>query len=135
MLLRYVRLVRNSTAKAATQALADQTAGLSNIKAVEESYRVAMGLQAPVEYWKSKAENHGISESKAHAFYGFSRFHWSCLSRHSLVPHRPTLLGKEHVPQAIYVLVAAALGSSATLIFLGGPAADAPLSKPAPSWS
>jgi hypothetical protein len=38
---------------------------VSDIKAVEQAYKVAMGLQAPVEYWKGKAKQHKDAEGPA----------------------------------------------------------------------
>ena len=38
---------------------------MNDLKAVEETYRTAMGLQAPVEYWRTKAAAHKKAEKRA----------------------------------------------------------------------
>lgn len=104
------RDIRGTLAKQAADSIA-------SITAVEETFRVRMGLQAPVTYWEDKAKKHRASAADAVwrltmffplaaivfvvAFGGAARL----------------LLGRDEVHQTVYIIVAAGLASLAALIF------------------
>lgn len=95
----------------------------SDIRAVESSYREAMSLQAPVEYWKKKAADHAKAERKARlwvqiyfptalaflvvAFWGVGTRLLDVASAHPATP----------LPSGIYLIASAGLASAAGVLF------------------
>lgn len=95
---------------------------VASIKAVEASYREAMGLQAPVEYWTKKAVKHGEDEGQAlirlYWFFplaglllvvSFSLSAWALLANE-----------KSDIHSAVYFIVSGGLASLAALAFWVG---------------
>lgn len=93
---------------------------ISSIAAVEETFRVKMGLQAPVKYWEDKAAKHSVSAAAA-----VSRLKWffpvaALVFVLAFGGASWLLLGSDDVHQTVYVIVAAGLASLAALIFWVG---------------
>lgn len=93
---------------------------ISSIRTVEETYRVSMGLKAPVEYWRDKAEKHRTAEGKAftHLLFFFPIAFMVFASAFGLAAY--LLLDADKVHQTVYLIVAAGLASMAALIFWVG---------------
>lgn len=93
---------------------------IASIKAVENTFREQMGLQAPVEYWTEKAKAH-----RENARAGVRRLQWffpvsGVTFLAAFGGASWLLLNGDNVNQTVYVIVAAGLGSLAALIFWVG---------------
>lgn len=98
----------------------NQQTVVASIQAVENAYREAMGLQAPVEYWEKKAKAHSKAEGKARG-----RLFWyfpiaAALLVAGFFGASWILLRQGEVAPTVYILVAAGLGSLAALSFWVG---------------
>lgn len=109
--LRYTRLWRGR----------NETA-IASIKAVENSYREAMALKAPVEYWTSKAKAHGIAEGKARGLL-YWYFPVAFLLIVILFAGSAVYLlnvPRTTMPPGLYFIASAGLASAAGLLFWVG---------------
>lgn len=101
---------------------ADASQAVSDIRAVENAYREAMGLQAPVEYWTRKATAHQTKEGEA-----VTRLQWffpvaTVLlvlafsgAAYALLSEAGGNDGK--VPTALYIVISGGLAMLATMTF------------------
>lgn len=107
--------------KAFRHHLADEAMSTtSSIRAVEDTFRRQMGLQAPVEYWNSKADTHRVNASAAvrrlQWFFPFAAAFFIL----AFWGAAKLLLSSNQVHQAVYLIVAAGLASLAALLFWVG---------------
>ncbi|MFB9059723.1 MULTISPECIES: DUF6161 domain-containing protein [Sphingobium] len=112
--LRRSRAINDTLHRALSSAMND---AIASIRGVEEGYRTAMGLQAPVEYWRTKAAGHQIAERVA-----FNRLLWFfpiafLVFAISFAGAAALLLQSDSVHQTVYIIVAAGLAALAALIF------------------
>jgi len=100
----------------------NRSAAIESIKTVEASYREAMALQAPVEYWDRKATQHRTAESKARGrllwFFPLATIFLALVFGAAawFLLHA----GTQNVPQALYFVVSAGLASVAGMAFWVG---------------
>ena len=101
--------------------LAEQSMNaISSIRGVEETFRVTMGLQAPVKYWEDKAAKHRENAANAvrRLTWYFPLAALTFVGAFGLAAW--LLLNSDDVHQTVYVIVAAGLASLAALIFWVG---------------
>lgn len=93
---------------------------ISSIKGVEDTFRVKMGLQAPVKYWEDKAGKHRGSAADAvkRLTWYFPLAAMTFVGAFGLAAW--LLLKSDEVHQTVYIIVAAGLASLAALIFWVG---------------
>lgn len=92
---------------------------VDSIRAVESSYREAMALQAPVEYWTTKANGHKVDEEKAlHRLFIY--FPVALVLITGLFGASAIYLlsvPQAKLPPGLYVIASAGLASAAGLLF------------------
>ncbi|WP_312147429.1 DUF6161 domain-containing protein [Brevundimonas sp.] len=104
-------------------------AAARSIRAVEDTYREHMGLKAPVEYWKAKADQHETSENRARAWViaffiitlpamGVAFGATGSALIEKALEIRPQ--GAPPFPTAIFIIASAGLASCAGLVFWAG---------------
>lgn len=98
------------------------TDAVNSIRAVEATYREAMGLQAPVEYWNTKATTHGVKERSLRTglfcYFGLTAVVMAVVfgvAGNFLLEH--TVPTGQQQPIALYLVVTGGLTVLSTLAF------------------
>lgn len=100
---------------------AQATAAVAELMATDETFKTKMGLQAPVEYWRTKAREHREAENTARMrLYWFFPLALLVLTLSFAGAAALLLDARGAVPSTIYVIVSGGLASIAALSFWVG---------------
>lgn len=116
-----LRQRRDSWKRAQSAWQAQAADAVAEIRATDETFKTKMGLQAPVEYWRTKAREHREAENTARVrLYWFFPLALVLLALSFAGAAALLLNAQGTVPATIYVIISGGLASVAALSFWVG---------------